>query len=70
MTPGVIFCFENQAEAARLMKEKEIRRLLVLNRDRRLVGVVALANVAVKIGDEQVTAETVERVSEPAQPNR
>src|SRR5947209_10896530 len=33
MTPEVIFCFEDQdvAEAARLMKRKQVRRLLVLN---------------------------------------
>jgi CBS domain-containing protein len=72
MTPEVIYCFENQdvAEAARLMEAKQVRRLPVLNRERRLVGVVALADLAVKVADEQVTAETVERVSEPAEPNR
>src|SRR4030081_3720045 len=41
MTPEVIYCFEDQgvAEAARLMEEKRVRRLLVLNRDKRLVGI-------------------------------
>src|SRR5437868_13879368 len=41
MTPEVVYCFEDDdvAEAARLMDEKQIRRLLVLNRDKRLVGI-------------------------------
>src|SRR3954451_13713623 len=35
MSPDVISCYEDQdvREAAKLMKEKQIRRLLVLNRD-------------------------------------
>ena len=50
MTPGVIFCFEDQdvAEAARLMKDKQVRRLVVLNRDKRLVGIVTLGDLAVE----------------------
>ena len=72
MTPEVIYCFEDQdvAEAARLMKDKQVRRLPVLNRDKRLVGIVALADLAVEIRDEQISSETLERVSEPAQPDR
>jgi CBS domain-containing protein len=50
MTPGVIFCFEDQdvAEAARLMKDKQVRRLVVLNRDKRPVGIVTLGDLAVE----------------------
>src|SRR5688572_16970583 len=34
MTPDIVFCFEDQDvdEASQLMKEKQIRRLVVLNR--------------------------------------
>src|SRR2546423_10403674 len=41
MSEGVCYCFEDDdvTEAARLMKEKQIRRLVVLNRDKRLVGI-------------------------------
>ena len=40
MTEEVIYCFEDQDidEAARLMQEQQVRRLLVMNRDKRLVG--------------------------------
>lgn len=69
MTPGVTFCFEDQevAEAARIMKEKQLRRLPVFDRDHRLVGILALGDVAVQAGDDRLTGETLEGVSEPAE---
>ena len=68
MTPQIVFCFEfqNVAEAADLMRDKQIRRLVVLNRKKRLVGIVSLGDLAVQSGDEHLTWETLERVSEPA----
>src|SRR6185295_8558439 len=37
MTPEVVYCFEDQTiqDAAKVMKENQIRRLIVLNRDKR-----------------------------------
>lgn len=49
MTPGdICCCFEDQdvAEAARLMQEKQVHQLPVLNRAQRLVGIVSLADLA------------------------
>jgi CBS domain-containing protein len=67
MTPHVVSCFEDQdvEEAARLMKEHQIRRLVVLNRDQRLVGIVSLGDLAMETDDAHLAAETLERVSEP-----
>jgi CBS domain-containing protein len=72
MTPDVVYCFADQdvAEAARLMQNHQIRRLVVLNRDKRLVGIVSLGDLAVDAGDEQLAGETLEKVSEPALPQR
>jgi len=72
MTPEVIFCFEDQhvAEAASLMKEKQIRRLPVLNRDKRMVGIVALGDLAVETQDDQLAGSILESISEPAMSNR
>ena len=72
MTPDIIYCFEDQdvREAARLMEQQQVRRLAVLNRDKRLVGIVSLGDLAVKAGDEQLSGEALEQVSEPAQPRR
>ncbi len=70
MTPEVVYCFEDQDmdDAARLMQEKQIRRLPVLNRDKRLVGIVSLGDLAVETGDEKLAGETLEQVSEPIAP--
>jgi CBS domain-containing protein len=67
MTPDVVYCFEDQdvQEAARLMKEHQVRRLVVLNRDKRLVGIISLGDLAVETGDEQLAGKTLEEVSLP-----
>lgn len=72
MTPDIVYCYEDQdvREAAKLMKEKQIRRLVVLNRDKRLVGIVSLGDLAVDTGDEELAGATLEAVSEPAKPTR
>jgi CBS domain-containing protein len=61
MTSGAVFCFEDQdsEEAVMVMEEQQVRRLPVLNRDRQLVGVVALADIATKLGKELAGSATV-----------
>ena len=72
MTPNVIYCFEDQeiSDAAHMMEQNQIRRLVVLNRDKRLVGILSLGDLAVDTGDEQLAGHTLEAVSEPAMPVR
>jgi CBS domain-containing protein len=72
MTPEVVYCFEDASveDAALLMKQKQIRRLVVLNQDKRLVGIVSLGDLAVETRDEQLAGDTLEAVSEPASPRR
>jgi CBS domain-containing protein len=72
MTPGIVWAFEDQDvnEAAALMKEHQIRRLAVLNRDKRLVGIVSLGDLAVDTGDEEMAGATLEAVSAPSEPRR
>ena len=73
MTEGVTYCFEDDdvAEAARLMRENQIRRLVVLNRNKRLVGIVSLGDLAVETGgDQKVAGKTLEGVSQPATPKQ
>lgn len=71
MTPGITYCYEDQSVdvAARLMEENQVRRLAVLNRDKRLVGIVSLGDLAVKTGNG-LSREALEAVSEPAAPHR
>jgi CBS domain-containing protein len=65
MTPYVEYCFEDDdiAEAARLMQEAQIRRLLVLNREKNLVGIVALRDLALESPDRMLVEETLEQIS-------
>jgi CBS domain-containing protein len=66
-TAPVIYCFEDQAvdEAARIMQENQIRRLVILSRgDKRLVGIVSLGDLATK-GTADQSGEVLQSVSEP-----
>lgn len=57
-------------EAAELMAERQIRRVLVLDRENRMVGVVSIGDLAVQCDDDCRIGDVLERVSEPAQPVR
>jgi CBS domain-containing protein len=72
MTPGINYVFDDQdvQEAARLMQQKQVRRLAVLDHDKHLVGIVSLGDLAVKAGDEELSGEALEEVSQPAAPRR
>ena len=72
MTTDVLSCFEDQdvQEAARLMEAQQVRRVPVLDRAQRLVGIVSLADLAVETGDARLGGEVLEGVSEPARPDR
>jgi CBS domain-containing protein len=72
MTSDIVYCFEDQpiSDAIRLMEDEQIRRLAVLDRDRRLVGIVSVGDLAVKTRDDLSTGELLECVSEPAAPRR
>jgi CBS domain-containing protein len=67
MTPGIKYVFEDEmAEAAaENMSRLQIRRLPVLNREKRLVGIVALADLAVRHGGE-AAGNALKRISRPA----
>jgi CBS domain-containing protein len=65
MSEGITWCFEDQscAEAAALMGEKQIRRLPVLNREKRLVGIVALGDLAVERGADDEAGDALSEIS-------
>lgn len=65
MTPDVIYCFEDDDvdQAARLMQERQVRRLLVLKRNRELAGIVSLGDLASGVRDERLASATLQEVS-------
>jgi CBS domain-containing protein len=53
MSSGVRYCFDDEdvQQVARNMAQIQLRRLPVLNREKRLVGVVSLGNIAGTFSD-------------------
>ncbi len=72
MTSEVVCCFEDQnvQTAAQMMEMRQIRRVPVLNRDKRLVGIVSLGDLSVETQDQNLAGKTLESISEPGKPNR
>ena len=67
MTTPPIYCFDDQdvSEAAKIMEENQIRRLVVLSRDdKRLVGVVSLGDLARNETTDR-SGRVLQKVSEP-----
>jgi CBS domain-containing protein len=66
MTPEVLYLFEDQevSDAEQLMSKRQVRRLTILNRDKRLVGIVSLGDVATKTDKTRAVGKTLEKVSE------
>jgi CBS domain-containing protein len=68
MSERVYYCFEKE-DAAKLMAEHQVRRVPVVNQDKRLVGVIALADLSRSGVPAAMTA--LGGVSEPTdQPRR
>lgn len=65
MHAGVCYCFEDDdvQKAAKKMKSEQIRRLIVLNKNKRLTGVVSLGDISLCC-DKGLSGETLEGISE------
>lgn len=68
MTPSIVWCYDDEDIEAAIdkMEERRIRRLLILNRAKRLVGILSLGDISTRVRDERLCAEVLERVSEPS----
>jgi len=53
-------------EAVRLMGDKQVRRVPVVDEDGKLAGIIAMADVALEMEDEREIAETLEEISSGA----
>jgi CBS domain-containing protein len=70
MTGAVHYCFEDESVAAVLKKmaDKQVRRLPVLDRDKRLVGVVSLGDLSLAAEQKAGGAALREISEKPASP--
>jgi len=68
MTKEVFYCFDDQdvKEVAQNMSQQQVRRMIILNRDKKLVGVVSIGDVAKTDGEQKVSAETLRQISQAA----
>ena len=68
MSPQVFYCYEDDdvEHVAHYMQEKEVRRIVILNREKRLVGVVSLGDIARASGEKQLAGETLGEIAEAA----
>lgn len=66
MSPKVFYCYDDDdiKKAAKYMSAQQIRRLIVLNHDKRLVGIVSLGDVAIKNKDEKLVGHILHEVCE------
>lgn len=66
MSKGIQYCFENDDlnEVVQKMEKLQLRRLVVLNDEKRMTGIISLGDIARKCHDEKLCAELTEKVSE------
>jgi CBS domain-containing protein len=56
---------EDVTEAARLMEDQQVRRLVILDRNQRCVGVLSTGDIATGTGDPGLGGEVLDAVSRP-----
>jgi CBS domain-containing protein len=66
MTQDVFWCFEDDdvKDVAQKMSDKEVRRMLILNEEKRLAGVVSLGDIS-KVEEKQ-SGKTLKDITEAA----
>ena len=68
MTAGIAWAYEDDSveQAATIMSKRQVRRLPVVNREKRLVGIVALGDFAVQSSEIKPAAEALAEISKPS----
>jgi CBS domain-containing protein len=68
MSEGIISVYEDDSveQVATIMSKHQVRRLPVVNRDKRLVGIVALGDLAVESSEIQPAAKALSEISKPS----
>jgi CBS domain-containing protein len=68
MSEGIAWAYEDDSveKAALIMSERQVRRLPVVNRNKRLVGIVALGDFAVESSEIKPAAKALSEISKPS----
>lgn len=69
MTSGVISCAADQTadDAATVMADAKVRRLVVVDEKDNVVGIISLGDVAVKGTGRETAGATIDKISQPDQ---
>jgi CBS-domain-containing membrane protein len=72
MTPDIAYCFDDQgiSAAREVMERYQIRRVPILTRDKQLVGMVSLGDLAVSSDTPTQAGETLKHVAAPPEARR
>ncbi len=67
MSDGIVWVYEDDSveQVATIMSKHQVRRLPVVNRDKRLVGIVALGDLSVESSEIQRAAQALSEISKP-----
>ncbi len=67
MSEGITWAFEDDSveKAAKIMSQQQVRRLPVVDHDKRLVGIVALGDFAVESSELRPAAQALSEISKP-----
>jgi len=67
MSAEVLYCFEDQTleEVANNLGDEKVRRLPVMNRDKRLVGILSLGDMARKADGFDPAGDALKAISQP-----
>lgn len=66
LTPNVLWCNEDDdvQKAAATMSQQQVRRLVVLNKNKQIAGVISLGDIALKNKNDQMAGHTLHDVVE------
>ena len=72
MSTNVRWCYDDQDvdDVLDEMRDSQIRRVPVMDRQHKLVGIVSLGDLAERSGEPPRVAETLRDISTPSQPDR
>ena len=66
MSEGLVTCRDNDdvRSVLKLMQDNQVRRIPVVDKNDHLVGIIAQADVATRLGEPSATGKVVERISD------
>lgn len=66
MHKGIYYCYEDDSieKVTAQMEKMKVRRLIVLNKNKRMTGIISLGDIATKCNDAEICHELTEAVSQ------